>query len=234
MKFGDESKHEDFKKRVEFYLSHPDSREAENFLFRVFNLWITFFFQDYKERWGTKTFTNAEEDDLRQEVIIKFFDVLRRSPKFTYAQARIYLLRIFQTKCIDAIRSKHRQFLRIEDQASAELTIIPFEEDSTLTPIEIMQLIEHCWQKALEQSPNSTRKIINLLYEKAPYEQICQQLGKSQYSKNAFKQKVYRAKKTFRNTLLKILREAISRENLNSFEREVIKSLCEKIEKNRS
>jgi RNA polymerase sigma factor (sigma-70 family) len=231
MKFDDKREHDDFKKKVEFYLLHLDSREAENFLFRIFNLWITFFFQDYKERWGKETFTNDEEDDLRQEIIIKFFDVLRRYPKFTYAQAKVYLLRIFQTKCIDAIRSKHRQFLRIEDQASAELTIIPFEEDSTLTPIEIMQLIEPYWQKALEQSQNSTRKIINLLYEKTPYEQICQQLGESQYSKNAFKQKVYRAKKAFRNTLLKILKEAISRENLNSFEREVIKSLSEKIEK---
>jgi hypothetical protein len=96
-----------------------------------------------------------------------------------------------------------------------------------------MQLIEPYWQKALEQSPNSVRKIMNLLYEKTPYEQICEQLGEPQYSKSAFKQKVYRAKKTFRNTLLKILRETISQENINSFEREVIKSLCEKIEKNR-
>jgi len=232
MEFDSKREHKEFQKKVEYYLLQPDSRDSENFLFRAFNLWITFFFQDYKERWGKNNFTKAEEEDIRQEIIITFFNVLKKQRRFKYAQARVYLLRIFHSKCIDAIRNKNRQFLRLEDEAETEFAIIPDEDEAVFTQLEVMQLITPYWQKALDQSSESTRIIINLLYEKTPYKKICRQLGEPDCSANAFKQKIYRAKKTFRQTLLAVLQAALSQEKMNAVELELIEMICKKIEKN--
>jgi len=231
MEIRKQREYQQFQENVEKFLRHPQDRDAANFLFGLFNLWMTFFFRDYQGIWGN-TFSPVEEQDLRQEIIIKFFEALRKNHIVNYQEAKAYLLRTFQTKCIDAIRKKDRQFLRLEEEANNEAFIfLPSETSSQFSLSEKFQIIKPYWQEALAQSHESTRKIINSLYWGLPYEEICRQLGGLDYSPKNFKAKVHRAKRAFQKTLLSILMNAISEESLNSVEREILEGISKSIQK---
>jgi hypothetical protein len=57
-----EPEYQQFQENVEKFLRNPQDRDATNFLFGLFNLWITFFFRDYQGAWGN-VFSPAEEQD---------------------------------------------------------------------------------------------------------------------------------------------------------------------------
>ena len=223
--------YQQFRENIERFLQNQQDREASIFLYNLFNLWITFFFRDYQKTWGD-VFDSEEKKDLRQEIIRIFFNVLKQNKISNYREAKAYLLRTFQTKCIDFIRKKERHFLRIEEDTNSEVLIISSEDTSAFSLSDKFQVVEAYWQKALAQSNETTRTIINSLYWGVPYEEICKQLGLREYSANQFKVKVSRAKKSFQKTLLDILEKALSQEKLNSVEHEIIEHLCKNIKKN--
>ncbi len=209
MAISKELEYQQFQENVEKFLRNPQDRDATNFLFRLFNLWIKFFFRDYQRTWGN-VFSPAEEQDLRQEIIIKFFEALQKHNIVKYREAKAYLLRTFRTKCIDFIRKKNRQFLRIEEETNNEVLIIsPSETSSQFSLSEKFQIVEPYWQQTLAQSPEPTRKIINSLYWGLPYEEICRQLGQPEYSPKSFKATAHRAKRTFQRIFLGILSDAL-------------------------
>lgn len=223
---------EEFQKYLHRFQRDKNDRDATRFLFRLFNLWLTYFLRDYRERWGKNALDREDEKDLRQDILIKFFEVIK-TRRFEYKQARSYLFIIFKTKCIDRIRGKNQQFLRFEEEVDARMPIIPlFDESSILDDMELYELIEPYWKKALDKSYESTKIIIKLLKQNALSEEICRRLGIPNCSPSIFNQRVYRAKKSFQESLLRVLLEAISNENLNSVDREIIKGLCERMKKN--
>lgn len=223
-----------FQEYLDCFIRDPDNQEAARFLFRLFNLWLTFFFIEYRKRWGKNTIDREDEKDLRQEIVRKFFDIIKVKHFERYSQARRYLYKMFLRTSIDRIQDKkNRLFLRFEEEADAEFPIIPsFDGTTEFDDEDIYELIEPYWRKALDRSQSSTRTIITLLKQKTPQAIICLRLGIPDCSASVFNQRVYRAKKSFKKTLLKILLDAISKKGtLNSVEYEIIKELCGRMKK---
>lgn len=212
-----------FRSNVEKYLLDPDDYDATNFLYNLTNIWINFFLVDYQKKWG-QNFSSVEKQDLRQEIIIKFFSALRKRKILVYQAARSYLREIFKTTSIDFIRKKKPQFLRIEEEINSEVfKIIPNEFISQFSSADKYELIQPLVRQALAQLKEPTRTIINDSFiEDLPYKEISKKLGEHDYSSGAFKAKAYRARKAFQKELFNVFQKALSQKGMSGEEYKIL------------
>ena len=236
-----------FESNAERFSKDPNDREAAIVIYNIAQYWINFFFHDHQEHiWEFKLnkkgkddskkkktfkfkFDEKDKEDLKQEIIIKFFEILKRIKFEHRQQAKKYLLKIFQSKCIDFLRKKDNNFLVFEENLNKEIYyMFIFENSSEFSIQDKYRLIKSYWEKALSISKETTPIIIRCLGMKMSYEKINEQLGKK-YSQDGFSTIVRRAKEDLQKNLLKVLKEAVKREKMSAIDFEVINDIINNI-----
>lgn len=236
-----------FESNAERFSKDPNDREAAIVIYNIAQYWINFFFYDHQENiWDIKLdkrakgeskkneilkfkFDKRDKDDLKQEIISKFFEILKRIKFEHRQQAKKYLLKIFQSKCIDFLRKKNKNFLVFEENLNKEIyDMFIFEDSSEFSIKDKYMLIKSYWKKALSISKETTPIIIRCLGMKMSYEKINEELGKK-YSQDGFSTIVRRAKEDLQKNLLKVLKEAVKREKMSAMDFEVINDIINNI-----
>lgn len=215
---------------IDFYLSYFEFRDRESLdaVFNFFDLWVYENFEFIQKVNRTKL-DEMEVGDLCQIVLIRIFKNIESLKFETEGQARSYVSTACRHLFIDTVRRKgNEKFMSMEELEMRKFkSFIPTVNQEVFSQIEFIQPF---FDLAFCNLSGDHDKIIKLLMLGYPHEEIASILNdQNLYNKNAFKQKIYRARVAFKKELKGVLSNVLKDKGMDSGDSEIIGNFLKKI-----